>query len=135
VVILCGARTPDDLLFPRDLERWRARFDLAVEVTVDRAPPDWRGHVGVAAALVDRAEIDPAAFAFVCGPEVMMRFTVRALARRGLADERVFLSMERNMKCAVGWCGHCQLGPHFICKDGPVIAHQRLAQLLAHRET
>jgi NAD(P)H-flavin reductase len=122
-------------LYRRELARWQKRLDLQVLVTVDRAGSSWSKHVGVVPALLRLASFDPSrAVAFVCGPEVMMRFTVRELARLGVSDDRIHLSMERNMKCAVGLCGHCQFGPSFICKDGPVLRHDRLRSLLAIRE-
>jgi NAD(P)H-flavin reductase len=137
VVLLYGARTPGDLLYTRLLERWRARFDAQIEVTVDAAPPGgrWRGHVGVAGTLLPRAEFDAArAVALVCGPEVMMRFAIADLRHRGLGPEQIYLSMERNMKCAIGLCGHCQFGPAFVCKDGPVFRYDRVAPFLGVRE-
>lgn len=135
VVLLYGARAPRDLLYRRELEQWRSRFDLEVEVTVDAAAPDWRGHVGVVTALIPRARFDALdTVAMLCGPEVMMRFTVMELEKRRVAAENIFISMERNMKCAVGFCGHCQFGPAFICKDGPVFRHDRMGQWLGKRE-
>jgi NAD(P)H-flavin reductase len=135
VVVLYGTRTPRDILFSRELKEWRGRFDLVVEVTVDRASPDWQGAVGVVTRLVDRVPFDPgSAIAFLCGPEVMMRFGAQALRQRGIQDASLFVSMERNMKCAVGLCGHCQLGPVFVCRDGPVFAYDQLAGLLGVRE-
>jgi len=135
VFLLVGARTPEDLLFRRELERWQARKDLTVLVTVDRAPAGWKGRVGVAPALLDAVDLSAGgAVAFVCGPEVMMRFCVRELGRRGFPDDRIHLSMERNMKCAVGFCGHCQYGPSFICKDGPVLRYDRIRSLFWRRE-
>ena len=135
VALLIGARTPDDLLFRREVEAWRGRFDVDVEVTVDRASHDWHGHVGVVTTLLPRAHFDPdATVAFVVGPEVMIRFAVREIARRGVVPQRVYVSLERNMKCAVGTCGHCQLGPVFVCKDGPVFRYDRVAELLGIRE-
>jgi len=135
VVLLVGARTPQDLLFERELERWRRRVDLEVRATVDSAGDDWRGEVGVVTTLIPRASFEAArAVAFVCGPEVMMRFAVISLLDRGLAPESIYLSMERNMKCAVGVCGHCQFGPTFVCKDGPVFAYPRIEPFLRIRE-
>ena len=135
VVLLFGARTPRDILFAREIETWRGRFDADVEVVVDRAAPGWHGLVGVVTTLVPRAHFDPHnTVAFVCGPEIMMTFTVRALAHRGVVPARTWVSLERNMKCAVGFCGHCQLGPTFICKDGPVYRWDRVAPLLGVRE-
>ncbi len=135
VVILYGARAPSDLLFLDDLDRWRGEPDTAVEVTVDRAELAWAGHVGVVPELFDLARFDASrAVALVCGPEVMMRFTARELQRRGVSPDRVWVSMERNMKCGAGLCGHCQYGPTFVCKDGPVFRLDRIERLLYLRE-
>jgi NAD(P)H-flavin reductase len=135
VVLLYGARTPGDLLFTDELSAWRARFDLDVYVTVDAAAPDWRGDVGVVPDLVTRAPFDPPnTTAFVVGPEIMMHFTVRALQAAGVTDDRIHLSVERNMQCAVAMCGHCQLGPYLVCRDGPVFSYRQLARWLAVRE-
>jgi NAD(P)H-flavin reductase len=135
VVLLYGARTPADLLFPRELAVWRSRFDLEVRVTVDTATRDWRGDVGVVPGLIPKATFDPkVTTAFVVGPEVMMRFAVRALRDAGVADDRMYLSMERNMQCAAALCGHCQLGPFLVCRDGPVFSYQALAPWLGIRE-
>lgn len=135
VVLLYGGRSPEELLYRGELERWRGRFDVQVEVTVDRAPAGWRGRVGVVPNLVSRAELDPGdAVALVCGPEVMIRFTAAALRARGLAADRIFVSLERNMRCAIGLCGHCQLQHLFICKDGAVFPLEAVDPLLRVRE-
>ncbi len=135
VVLLYGTRSPDEILFRREIETWRRRLDIDIEVTVDHAGADWRGHVGVVTNLIPRAAFDPLhAIALVCGPEIMMRFAIAALRDAGLGDEGIHLSMERNMKCAVGFCGHCQFGPVFICRDGPVFRCDRLRGLLALKE-
>jgi NAD(P)H-flavin reductase len=135
VTFLIGARTPEDLLFAREIEEWRGRFDVDAEVTVDRAHHGWHGRVGVVTTLIPRAHFDPdAATAFICGPEVMMSFATRELVRVGVERESMFVSLERNMKCAIGLCGHCQLGPIFVCKDGPVFRYDRVATLLGMRE-
>ncbi|MFQ5603564.1 MAG: FAD/NAD(P)-binding protein [bacterium] len=135
VVLLYGARTPEDILFRKNVKTWRAQFDLNVHVTVDRATGDWLGKVGVVTNLIPKALFDPYnTVAMICGPEVMMRFTVMELNKRGVPDENIYVSMERNMKCGVGFCGHCQYGPEFICKDGPVFRHDRVRKLLEFRE-
>lgn len=135
LVILYGSRSPDDLLFARELERWRGRFDLEVLVTVDHATSGWRGHVGVVTSLIQRMTVDPLhTIALTCGPEVMMRFATKALVESGVAPDHIYVSMERNMKCAIGWCGHCQLGPTFVCKDGPVFPLPQIAPLWGVRE-
>lgn len=135
VALLYGARSPQDLLYARELRVWRSRFDVDVQVTVDRASGDWQGSVGVVTNLIGRSPFDPSAtMAFVCGPEVMIRFAVLALQRRGVSDPSIFVSMERNMKCGVGLCGHCQFGPFFICKDGPVCRYDRIVPFFSLRE-
>lgn len=134
-VVLYGTRSPGDILFRDEIEAWRRRLDVQIEVTVDHAMSDWRGHVGVVTTLLPRADFDPSSTtAFVCGPEVMMRFGASALADAGVDETSIWLSMERNMKCAVGFCGHCQFGPTFICRDGPVFRYDRLKPLLGIRE-
>lgn len=135
LTLLCGARSPEDILFRREIESWRRRLDFDVEVTVDHAISEWRGHVGVVTTLVPRAAFDPSqTVAMICGPEIMMRFAAAALCNAGLPQEAIHLSMERNMKCAIGHCGHCQLGPVFICRDGPVFRYDRLRALLSVKE-
>lgn len=135
VFMLYGSRTPNDLLYAAELQAWRSRFDLDVYVTVDRADPGWYGSVGVVTRLIERAEFDPASTtALVCGPEIMMRYAAETLTAEEVAEDRIFLSMERNMKCAVGFCGHCQYGPNFVCRDGPVLSYAALAPLLSVRE-
>jgi NAD(P)H-flavin reductase len=135
IALLYGARTPQDLIYVKELERWRSRFDLDVEVTVDGAAGGWQGNVGVVTALLSRIAFAAAnTTAMVCGPEIMMRFAVRELKRRGMAEEKIFLSLERNMKCAIGFCGHCQFGPTFICRDGPVFSYDRIASWFELRE-
>jgi NAD(P)H-flavin reductase len=135
VVILYGARTPRDMLYPKELREWRSRFDVVVDVTVDRATMEWQGSVGVVTKMVQRSPFDPtSAMAFICGPEVMIRYAAQALQQRGTPDSAILVSMERNMKCAVGVCGHCQFGPHFVCKDGPVFRYDRIQPFFGMRE-
>ncbi len=135
VVLLYGTRSPEDILYRRDLERWRASLELDVHVTVDRAVGRWRGNVGVVTTLIPRAPFDPLnTLAMVCGPEVMMRFTVLELLKRGVTREHIYLSMERNMKCGIGLCGHCQYGPTFVCKDGPVFRYDEVEPFFGKRE-
>ena len=134
VLLLYGGRSPEQLLYTEELEAWRAR-GLDVAVSVDSAGPAWLGHVGVVPRLVARASFDAErAAALVCGPEVMMRFTVAALARAGVPADSVYASMERNMQCGVAQCGHCQLGPTLVCRDGPVYRWSELERWLRIRE-
>jgi NAD(P)H-flavin reductase len=131
--VLYGARTPGDLLYTDELAAWGG--ELAVEVTVDAADTSWAGRVGVVPKLLEQADFRPEAVsAFVCGPEVMIHFTVEALRERGVPDERIFLSLERDMRCGVGLCGHCQLGPTLICRDGPVYSQAQVDGFMEVRE-
>lgn len=134
-VVMYGARTPADILFREDLFQWAVSGDADVRTTVDRDAPGWNGNVGVVTSILGRADFNAnTALAFVCGPEVMMRFAVFDLLKRGLSEDRIFLSLERNMHCGVGLCGHCQLGPKFICTDGPVFAYSEISDLLTVRQ-
>jgi anaerobic sulfite reductase subunit B len=134
IVLLVGARTPGDLLYIDELERWR-RDGVEVVITVDRADSCWSCEVGVVTTLIEPAGLAPDnSVAFVCGPDVMMRFTADALAARGIPVNRIRVSLERNMRCGVGWCGHCQLGPLLVCRDGPVVGYDRAAALMRVRE-
>jgi NAD(P)H-flavin reductase len=134
LVLLLGARTPEQLLYPGELETWADR-GLEVHVTVDSAGPEWVGHVGVVTRLVRRARLAAGGtVALTCGPEVMMRFIVAALREAGIDKDRIYASMERNMQCGIGHCGHCQLGPTLICRDGPVYTWAEVEPWLAIRE-
>jgi NAD(P)H-flavin reductase len=135
LVVLYGARSPADLIYRRELQRWTRSAAIEIHTIVDRGGGEWRGRVGVLTDLLDTCRFDPAgAIAMICGPEVMMRLAARALALRGMRDEDIYLSMERNMRCAIGFCGHCQFGPSFVCKDGPIFALPEISRLLAIRE-
>jgi len=135
VCIFYGARTPDDILYRDELEQWRGRFDMTVEVTVDRAGPDWMGRVGVVTKLLSAKGFSPPdTIACLCGPEIMMRFAVQALHEQGVGERQIYVSLERNMKCAVGLCGHCQFGASFVCKDGPVFRFDAIAERFNIRE-
>jgi len=132
VVVIYGTRNPQNLIFEPDLHEWRGRVDADCEITVDHAGPEWRGHVGTVLQRLQRAVFDAEnATAFVCGPEIMMRRTASGLLDRGVPPEQIYLSLERNMKCAVGRCGHCQFGQHLICKEGPVFAYDKIQPLLS----
>jgi len=135
VVLLYGARSPADVLFAREIERWRNRSEIESLVTVDHASRSWAGDVGVVTSLIPRLAIDPErTLALICGPELMLRFAASALRTAGVGEERIFASLERSMKCAVGLCGRCQIGPSFVCKDGPVFPYDRVRRLLEIRE-
>jgi NAD(P)H-flavin reductase len=131
--VLYGARTPDDLLYTDQLDVWREI--LTVDVTVDAADTSWKGKVGVVPRLVSLVEFrTDSVTAFVCGPEVMIHYTVEALRERGVPGERIFQSLERDMRCGIGLCGHCQLGRTLICRDGPVYSQAEIGALMEVRE-
>ena len=135
VEIIYGARTPKDLVYYEEVQRWRSRTDLHFQTTVDTAGADWKGDVGVVTTRLPDARFDPKrVMAFLCGPEIMMKLTARALIARGVPAEAIWLSMERNMKCAVGICGHCQFGPAFVCRDGPIFRYAGIGRYLDTRE-
>jgi NAD(P)H-flavin reductase len=133
-VLLYGSRSPEQLLYTEELEAWR-REDVEVGVTVDSATREWHGDVGVVTRLIDEAELDPGCTtAFLCGPEVMMRFAIQALREREVASDDIYLSLERNMKCAITHCGRCVFGPTYVCREGPVVRYSDIEPWLAIRE-
>jgi NAD(P)H-flavin reductase len=135
VVLVYGVRSPRDLLFEEELSEWRGRFDMSVRITVDTADRKWRGSVGVVTKLIPRAPFDPHdTIAFICGPEIMMHFAAEELVKQGVRPGRSYISMERNMKCGIGLCGHCQFGSDFVCKDGPVFHYESVHRRLDIRE-
>ncbi len=130
VILLYGARTPADLLYPAEYNDWRGG-GIEVHTTVDLGTDDWQGHIGVVPQLFSRLRLDaPQTRVLTCGPEIMMRFVIFEALGRRISPEHILLSMERNMNCAVGLCGHCQLGPAFICKDGPVFTYEQMEPYL-----
>ena len=135
-VSLCyGARNPAELMYANDLLQWATRGRIAVDVTVDVGTDGWRGHVGLVTRRLAKQTFEPAdTISMMCGPEVMMRYAALELQRLGVPDAQQYMSMERNMKCAIGWCGHCMLGPEFICKDGPVYTWPRIRSWMDVRE-
>jgi len=135
VEIIDGARSPKDLVFYDEVQGWRRRTDLRVQVTVDAAGKDWYGDVGVVTTRIPDARFEPErTTAFICGPEIMMKLTAQALVARKVSPDAIWISMERNMKCAIGFCGHCQYGPSFVCRDGPVMRYSTLEPLLNLKE-
>lgn len=124
LIILYGARTPRDLLYRYEYHRYENIPDTELLVTVDKATSSWKGYVGVVTKLIPLVDLDVEnTIALVCGPEIMMRFAVKELKKRGFKDNQIYLSLERRMKCGVGLCGHCQMGPYFVCKHGPVFPY------------
>lgn len=135
LIVLYGARSPKDLLFKKQLAAWNYVPETQVLTTVDYGGLSWRGYVGVVTTLFRYIRVRPErTTAMICGPEVMMRFVVAELRNRGFDPGAVYLSAERNMKCAIGHCGHCQMGPLFVCKDGPVFPYSRIAPWMDRHE-
>jgi NAD(P)H-flavin reductase len=127
VTILHGVKKPADLVFRERFDAWRRSPDTRVMLTSDEPDRTWHDHTGVVTELFHEVEIEPSrTVLLMCGPEVMMRYAAQILAARGLPEERMYVSLERNMRCAIGLCGHCQLGPHFLCKDGPIFQLSRI---------
>lgn len=128
LTLLYGARSPDTLLYQNEYDAW-SRQGMLIQTTVDRSGPDWLGNVGVVTTLLEQLSAFDArnTILLCCGPELMMRFTVMSALSRGLTRKQIWVSMERNMQCAVGLCGHCQLGPSFVCKDGPIFRYDHVA--------
>ena len=133
-ILLIGARSPEHLIFHEDIERWK-KTGIEVHISVDAATPTWKGTVGVVTKLFSKIDFDADnTKVIMCGPEIMMRFCASKFESRGLPQNDIYISMERNMKCAVGLCGHCQFGADFICKDGPVFNYERVEKLMTIEE-
>lgn len=135
VMLVAGARTPRHLLFYDEAAGWAQAPDLEAVLTVDSAGPDWRWRVGLVTEPLRRLTLEPArTTALICGPESMMRFSAQALLAKGMAAADIRVSLERNMQCGIGWCGHCQLGPLLLCRDGPVVGYDVAEPLLRVKE-
>lgn len=135
VALLYGARNPNEIVYRRELSRWAERPDVNVHITVDKPAVGWEGNVGVVTTLISKVEFDPqVTVAMICGPEIMMRFTVMDLQKRGIPEKKIYISIERNMRCGIGQCGHCQVGPYFVCKDGPVFRFDLIQPFFGKRE-
>ena len=133
--MLYGARSPLDLLFRVELEQWGKLPNVEILVTVDKGDYTWKGNISVVTKLFSSVKLDTQnTIGLICGPEIMMKYTVDELDRYGVPMEQVYISMERNMKCGFGLCGHCQYGPVFICKDGPVFPYPQLRSYLEQKE-
>lgn len=135
VVLIAGARTPQHFLFRTEAAAWAQDSALEVELTVDTTESGWSGTVGLVTEPLRALTLDPSATtALICGPEAMMRFAAQALLDKGIAPSDIRVSLERNMQCGIGWCGHCQLGPLLLCRDGPVVSYEVAEPLLRIKE-
>lgn len=129
IMLRYGAKTPADLLYRKEFARWGKRAGVDVRLTVDKGDGAWQGNVGVVTTILDDLELDPKrTVGVVCGPPIMMKFATLKLAELGLAPESIHLSMERNMSCGLGMCGHCRIGPFYVCRDGPVFRYADLKE-------
>lgn len=134
ITILYGAKTPSEIMYKKDLQFWKQK-GLNIEISVDRNDGSWTGPVGVITSLINKHVSNPFnTLALVCGPEIMMHFASLELLKVNVQEERIYLSMERNMQCGTGFCGHCQYGPYFVCKDGPIFAYPKIKKWLAIKE-
>lgn len=135
VTVIAGARTPQHFLFLPEAAQWAQHPLLDAELTVDTAGPDWPWRVGLVTEPLRRLALDPRrTTALICGPEPMMRFSAQALLDKGMPANDIRVSLERNMQCGIGWCGHCQLGPLLLCRDGPVVSYDVAEPLLHVKE-
>ncbi|MGB9712742.1 MAG: FAD/NAD(P)-binding protein [Dissulfurimicrobium sp.] len=132
ITVIYGARTPGMLLYRDELALWADRDDLDLYVTIDREAPGWTGLVGFVPTITEKVAPSPQnAAALICGPPIMIKFTMPPLEKIGWQDEQVYLSLENRMKCGLGVCGHCNIGPVYVCKDGPVFTRARVKGLPA----
>jgi len=131
ITVIYGARTPGMLIYKDELAAWEARDDIKVHITVDGTDdPDWKYNIGFVPAITEKkAPSSQDAFALVCGPPIMIKFTQPVLEKLGFSSERIIMSLENRMKCGIGLCGRCSVGPEFVCKDGPVFTLAKLNTL------
>jgi NAD(P)H-flavin reductase len=130
IVIRYGARTPDDIVYKRLVGGWGEKEKVDMKITVDRGDDGWKGNVGVVTTILDAREINiEDTSCVVCGPPIMMKFAVAKLLEIGFPPPDIYLSMEKNMSCGLGKCGHCRLGPYYVCKDGPVFTYEQIKDL------
>lgn len=134
ITLLYGTRNPEEIIYKKDLESWQKQ-GIKIETTVDYADVSWQGQVGVVTSLIKKSIKDPKnTLVFICGPEIMIKFAVHELLGAKVEEQHIFISLERNMQCAVGFCGRCQYGPYFLCKDGPVFSYAQLHHWLMIKE-
>lgn len=134
ITLLYGSRSPEEIIYKKELDDWQKQ-GIKIEAIVDRADINWSGQVGVVTSMIRRNIQNPKnTLAFICGPEIMIRFAVNELLSAEVEENNIFMSLERNMQCAVGFCGHCQYGPYFLCKDGPVFSLEQLHKWIVIKE-
>ena len=122
-----GCKSVEDLVYRQELERWSERQDLDIKLTLDVGDVSWKGHVGLVTTILDDIDMDcRKGIAILCGPPVMMKFVTSKLLEMGFQDQNIYISMERNMSCGIGKCGHCRLGLYYVCKEGPVFSYEKI---------
>jgi len=122
-----GCKTPKELVYKDETKEWGGRDDFDIKLTVDTGDKAWKGSVGLVTNLLNEVPIDPAGgIAVVCGPPIMMKFVTQKLLALGFKENNIYLSMEKNMSCGIGKCGHCRIGPYYACKDGPVFTYDKI---------
>ena len=127
ITILVGCKAPENLLFWEEIELWNIRGDVELACTVDQADPDWKGNIGLITSLIPGVNIDiERTNAIAVGPPVMYKYVINELLAKGIQEKQIFVSFERHMKCGVGHCGHCQIGPIYCCKEGPVFQYSSI---------
>jgi sulfhydrogenase subunit gamma (sulfur reductase) len=130
ITVVYGARAPGLLLYRDELREWEKRDDLTIYITVDKGDDEWTGLEGLVPAIVEqKAPSSEDAYAVICGPPIMIRFTLPVVSKLGFRPDRMYTSLERRMKCGLGLCGRCNIGPHYVCKDGPVFSYAQLEGL------
>lgn len=130
ITAIYGARSPGELIYKEELKAWEGRDDIRMHVTVDKGDENWKGREGfVPAVLKEVAPGADKAIVLVCGPPIMLKFTIPVLTDLGFSPEHIFLSLEMRMKCGIGKCGRCNIGKVYVCKDGPVFSYQQLQEL------
>ncbi|HCU25088.1 MAG TPA: Ni/Fe hydrogenase subunit gamma [Deltaproteobacteria bacterium] len=135
IKIIHGIKAPRDLIYQKKFREWEKTPNTEVHLTVDKPARGWKHKIGLVTHLLKDVAFDAAkTVVMMCGPEIMMRLSLKELIYRGIAPERIYLALERNMKCALGFCGHCQFGPHFICKDGPILRYDRIREIFHLKE-
>lgn len=134
VTLLYGSRSPDDIMYRDELEVWKEQ-GIDIQVSVDRSDERWSGHVGVVTAMIHKHIFRPQnTLVFLCGPEIMIKFAIHELLGAQVNEENIYVSLERNMKCATGFCGHCLYGRYFLCKDGPIFPYEKIQDLFPIKE-
>lgn len=134
ITLLYGARNPSDVIYKSELDHWK-KHGINVEISVDNTDANWQGHVGVVTSLIkNNVKYPENTLVLICGPEIMIKFAVSELLKANVDENNIFISIERHMQCAVGFCGRCLYGPYFICKDGPVFSYEQLREWLTIKE-